>query len=95
MNDEPKPGAGTGAGNGNSVAKPTSYENLSTLDGHFNGIIEKLSATASHKATPAELKTELEGHVATAKLLRSRVIGLIVTRLADHETKLAAKLAGK
>ena len=36
-----------------------------------------------------------EGHVATAKLLRSRVIGLIVTRLADHETKLAAKLAGK
>ena len=58
MNDENKPGAGTGAGNGNGVAKPTSYENLSTLDGHFNGIIEKLSATASHKATPAELKTE-------------------------------------
>jgi hypothetical protein len=89
MNEETKPGNGA---NGNGAAKPTPYQNLHELDAHFNGITEKLSAMVA-KAAAGDLKTELDAHIATAKLLRHRVVGLIATRLADFETKQAAKLA--
>ena len=82
--DESKP-------NGNGAAKPTPYQNLHELDAHFNGIADKLAAMSA-KAT-GDLKTEIDGRIATAKLLRHQVVGLIATRLADFEMKQAAKLA--
>ena len=82
--DESKP-------NGNGAAKPTPYQNLHELDAHFNGITEKLTAMSAKAA--GDLKTEIDTRIATAKLLRHQVVGLVATRLAEFETKQAAKLA--
>jgi hypothetical protein len=87
MNEENKTGNGA-----NGAAKPTPYQNLHELDAHFNGIAEKLTNMAA-KAT-GDLNTEIDGRIATAKLLRHQVIGLVAGRLADFETKQAARKRG-